>query len=322
MFRIGYRTVKTALGAAIAIAIAYYLKLDFYASAGIITILCIQKTRRQSIKISWERLLACVVGLLYASILFELFGYNPITIAILLLLFIPTTVVLKAQEGIATSSVIILHVFTSGYVSTSLIVNELAIIVIGIGCALLMNVYMPSVERELQKQQQAVERLFSKIFHEFAVYIRYGDRNWDGKEITEVAKILQDAKNTALNNVENHILRYNDQYYHYFKMREKQLDIIERMMPLLTSIEIQVKQGEMLGGFMEELSEGVTPKNTATLYLEKLEILRKKYKEMPLPHARDEFETRSALLYLAYEIEQYLLVKQQFQPVQNYSVFR
>ncbi|MFA9556009.1 aromatic acid exporter family protein [Evansella sp. AB-rgal1] len=322
MFKIGYRTLKTALGAAIAIAIAQAFQLEFFASAGIITILCIHKTRRKSFQLSYVRFLACSIGLFYAAILFELIGYHPISLAVLLLMFIPTTVLLKAQEGIVTSCVIILHIYASGYVSVPLIMNEFALISIGIGCALLMNAYMPSVERELQKQQQQIERLYAKIFHEFAIYIKYGDRQWDGKEITEAASLLNSAKNIAIQNLDNHILRYEDQYYHYFKMREKQLEIIERMMPLLAKIEIQVRQGEMIGNFMEELSGGVTPKNTAGKYIDKLEQLRNNFDEMPLPETRMEFEARSSLFYLVYEMEQYLLIKQQFKPIQNYSVFR
>ena len=41
-FRIGYRTIKTAVGTAISILIAQQLGLDNFASAGILTILCIQ----------------------------------------------------------------------------------------------------------------------------------------------------------------------------------------------------------------------------------------------------------------------------------------
>ncbi|MDG5788661.1 aromatic acid exporter family protein [Evansella sp. AB-P1] len=322
MFRIGSRTIKTALGAALAIAIAQFLQLDFYVSAGIITILSIQKTRRKSFQLSWIRLSACFIGLLFGVVFFELIGYNPLSLGLLLLLFIPTTVFLKIQDGIVTSSVIILHLYSTGYVTTDLIINELALIIIGIVCALLMNAYMPSVERDLQKRQQQVERLYSKIFHEFAIYVRYGDRDWDGKEIADAAKLLDAAQEIAMQNLDNHILRYDDQYFHYFEMRGKQLEIIERMMPLLTTIEVQIKQGEMIGEFMEELSEGVTPKNTAYFFIEKLDNIREVFNEMPLPKTRMEFKARSALFYLAYEIEQYLLIKQQFKPIQNYSIFR
>ncbi|WP_416151757.1 aromatic acid exporter family protein [Salipaludibacillus sp. HK11] len=322
MFKIGHRTLKTALGATLAVAIAQALQLDFFASAGILTVLCVQKTRRSSIQSSWARFLAAIIGIVFAVAIFESLGYHALSIGILTLLFIPTTVALKLQTGIVTSIVIIFHIYTVADLSISLLLNEVALITIGIGVALLMNSYMPSQENHLEKLQQQIEEYYATIFHEFAYYVRYGDNNWDGSEITKSEALLRNAKNGALQNLENHIMRYEDVYYHYFKMREKQLDIIERMMPLLTSIDQHVKQADMLADFMEELSEGVHPENTAHIYINKLESLQDSYKDMPLPKTREEFEARSALAHLVRELEQYLVIKRQFKTTREYKVFR
>ncbi|EUJ32989.1 hypothetical protein MFLO_05220 [Listeria floridensis FSL S10-1187] len=44
--KIGLRTLKTAFGAALAILIAEWLKLDYAVSAGVITVLSIQNTKK------------------------------------------------------------------------------------------------------------------------------------------------------------------------------------------------------------------------------------------------------------------------------------
>lgn len=312
MFKIGYRTLKTAIGAALAIAIAQGLGLNFYASAGILTILCVQKTRRRSLRTSWQRLLACTMGMLYGAVIFELIGYNPFAVAVLLFSFIPAVVFLKAQEGIVTSSVIILHLYTLNEVSVAIFINEFAIIVIGIGIALLMNTYMPSVEQDLKKIQNGIEDNYKKIFQQFARYLREGDTNWDGKEITEVVNQLKNGKDVALQSVENQVLRNNDQYYHYFKMREKQFDIIERMMPLISSLDHTVVQGKEIAEFLEDLSKGVTPEVASVDFLERLYKLQEHFKEMDLPKDRGEFEIRSSLFSFVKEMERYLIIKRQF----------
>lgn len=312
MFKIGYRTLKTAIGAAIAIAIAQWIGLTFYASAGIIAILCIQKTRRKSLLISWERFFACMIGLLYGAVLFELIGYNPFTIGLLLVLFIPTVVYFNAHEGIVTSSVIILHLYTLGQVNISIILNELGVIIIGIGVALLMNTYMPSVEGHLRKIQLKIENNYKTIFEQFSIYLQEGDNNWDGREITETADLLKRGKGIALENVENHLLRYDDQYYHYFKMREKQFDIIERMMPFITSFNEKIIQGKKISSFLLELSKAVTPNKSSVDFLDRLYELQDEFKQMELPKDREEFEIRSALFGLVKEIEQYLIIKRHF----------
>lgn len=57
MFKIGYRTLKTAIGTTISISIAKLIGLDSFASAGILTILCIKVTRKNRWKVHGSDLL-------------------------------------------------------------------------------------------------------------------------------------------------------------------------------------------------------------------------------------------------------------------------
>lgn len=312
MFKIGYRTIKTALGASIAIIIAQLLGLDNFSSAGIITILCIQVTKKKSVYASWHRFLACLIAMVYSTLLFQFIAFHPLVIGLILILFIPTTVALNVNEGIVTSSVIILHLYGSGNITFSLLVNETILIAVGVGVALIMNLYMPSVEKKLVAYQDRIETNFSSILMAVVRYLRDNDHSWDGKEITETANLLNEAKSLAFKDVENHFLREEDLHYHYFKMREKQFEIIERILPLVTNIPLIVKQSGILADFIEDLAENVHPQNTAILYLEKLEEMEAFFKGMELPQTREEFESRAALLQLMKEMERYLLLKHSF----------
>ena len=60
-FSIGYRTLKTAFGASVAIAIAQYFDLQFFTAAGILTILCIQPTKRKSVHAVYTRIVSTFV---------------------------------------------------------------------------------------------------------------------------------------------------------------------------------------------------------------------------------------------------------------------
>ncbi|MFJ7746097.1 aromatic acid exporter family protein [Peribacillus sp. NPDC097295] len=312
MFKIGYRTIKTALGTAIAIIIAQLLGLDNFSSAGIITILCIQVTKKKSVYASWHRFLACLIAMVYSTLLFHFIDFHPLVIGLILLIFIPTTVALNVNEGIVTSSVIILHLYGSGKITFSLLVNETILIAVGVGVALIMNLYMPSVEKKLFAYQDEIETNFSGILMAVVRYLRNNDHSWDGKEITETASLLNEAKSLAFKDVENHFLREEDLHYHYFKMREKQFEIIERILPLVTNIPLVVKQSGILADFIEDLAENVHPQNTAILYLKKLEELEAYFKGMELPQTREEFESRAALLQLMKEMERYLWLKHSF----------
>ncbi|MDF2790323.1 MAG: hypothetical protein K0S80_3423 [Neobacillus sp.] len=311
-FRIGYRTLKTAAGTAISILIAQQLGLDNFASAGILTILCIQVTKRRSLRTAWDRFLACVLVMPFSALFFEGIAYHPIVIGVMLLFFIPTVVMLKATDGVVTSSVIILHIYLANKISIDLFINELGVIITGIGVALLINVYMPSVDQKLRHFQSRIEGNFKVIFCEMVNYLRTGESDWSGMEITETAQVLDEAKSMAFLEIENHVLREENDYYYYFRMREKQFEILERVLPIVTSLTVTLPQGKMIAEFLQELSENIQPGNTAHIYLDKLKEMKKEFEEMELPKTREEFEVRAALLQLVKEMNEYLIIKSTF----------
>lgn len=311
-FKIGYRTIKTAFGTALSIMIAQAVGLDSYVSAGIITILCIQVTKRKSLQASWHRFLACLLAIIFASTFFEGIAYHPLVIGLLLLFFIPTVVMFKAKEGVVSSSVILLHIYSAHQVSVALLLNELGLVLIGIGVALFMNLYMPSVEIKLDEYQHQIEEKFKKIFFEIVRYLRTNESGWDGGEITEVARLIEEAKILAFQQVENRLLKQDRLYYHYFTIRDKQFEILERVLPTVTSIHTMVSQREMIADFIEEIAAGIHPGNRVYIYLEKLMKMRQEFHNMELPKTRQEFEARAALFHFTNEMERYLLIKSSF----------
>lgn len=312
MFKIGFRTIKTALGTAVSIFIAEMLSLDNFLSAGILTVLCIQNTKRKSMKTAWDRFLACQIGMLFSLVFFELLGYNPISIGLLILFFFPTVVMVKAKGGIVTSTVIILHFYAAENFTMELLINEYKLIIVGIGVALLVNMYMPSVEKVLKDQQVELEENFRIIFLEIANYLRTNDLNWDGKEILKTAELLKTANNLSYRSVENYLLRNEDYYFNYFKMREKQFEIIERVLPIVTSISKKVEQAHIVADLIEEIGESIQPKSSGNKFLNKLAELKKELNKMELPKNNEEFEALASLTHFVKEMEQYLIIKKSF----------
>ncbi len=148
---IGFRTAKTAVGVSISVLVSQLLQLQYFSSAGILTLLCIQKSRKQSIKAAVSRFFACFIGMFFASAVFWIFGFFPYSFFVLLLLFIPLCVRLRIQEGIASSSVIVMHVYMHKKPELSFFVNEFFVIAIGLGVALVINAYMPSIDKQLNQ---------------------------------------------------------------------------------------------------------------------------------------------------------------------------
>lgn len=304
--RIGFRTIKTAIGVSISILLAQALQLEYYTAAGILTLLCIQKSRKQSTQAVISRFFACIAGLLFSSLLFEVIGYQPYSFLVLLLLFIPFCVRFRIQEGIASSSVIVMHVYMHGKIEPSFYWNEIQVMLVGLGVGLLINWYMPSIDKELNRYKEEVDQLISKILNEMASYLKEGYTLWDGKELLLLSDTLQKAKRLAILDAENNLLRKENSYQAYFEHKQRQYDILERMLPSISRITVQMEQGIRIGDFVQELSHHLNNRSQTAYFREKLRDIRDYHKHLPLPESRNEFENRASLYTVANELERFI----------------
>ncbi|MGM0898118.1 MAG: aromatic acid exporter family protein [Bacillota bacterium] len=316
-YRIGYRTMKTALGAAIAIYLAQLIGLEYYVSAGILTILCIQPTKKKSVRAAFSRFVASIIAIGFAFVFFEMGAYHPIMLGIMILLFIPVLVSLGFSDGFVSSAVILLHLYDAQNLTGGLFLNEVMLMAIGFGTALIVNMYMPSIEKKLERYREDIERLYSTIFKETTIYLRQGESDWTGKELMESEKLLDKAKALAYQDVENHLLRHENKYYHYFDMREQQLQIIERILPKITALPVIVGQTQLVADFLEDLSEHVHSGNTADQYIHKLDRLKANFAAMPLPDTHEKFLAMADLNAIIQEMETYLEIKQSYKGFHN-----
>jgi uncharacterized membrane protein YgaE (UPF0421/DUF939 family) len=305
---IGYRTIKTAIGTALSIAVAEYFGLTYYPSAGILTLLCIKTTRKKSYLSARDRFIACLVGMFVSGCLFELIGYNPLVVSLVLLIIIPLNILFSTLEGLATSTVIILHIYLIKNITFEIIANELALMVIGIGFALVVNLYMPNVEKQLLSYQLVVETHFTRILLEIANYLRTHQSTWDGQEIIRVVETLEEAKHVALRYYENRS-QGDQNYLRYFEMRDRQFDILERMLLHTSYISGNFSQELIVANFLEDIANAVHPGNTASTYLEALESVRRELRDLSLPTTKEELENRAALVHLVGELKRYLQIK-------------
>src|SRR5699024_11358331 len=123
-------------------------------------------------------------------IFFGLLGYTPFALGLLLALFIPTTILLKIEQGIITSTVITLNLYVLGSIQYEFLKEQILLILIGIGTGLVMNLYMPRLDNKLKKKQNELERNFQVILIEIAKYIELGNLDWSRNKLVKNKKII------------------------------------------------------------------------------------------------------------------------------------
>ncbi|MFS0722365.1 aromatic acid exporter family protein [Paenibacillus sp. 1P07SE] len=306
---IGIRVIKTAIAGLAAIYTAMYLDLSPALSAGLLAILGVEVTRMRGIRNVAARMLASVLGLFFASLIFTLFGFEIWSLSIFILIAFPILTRLKLKEGIVTSSVIVFHVFERQEVTMALIGNEIMLLVTGLGWATVVNMlYMPREDHKLQKLRHEVEATFSTIFHELALTLQNPRHVWNGEELLQAGDQIKAGLERASSYQENVLWRYESYWRTYFEMRSQQLESIQQMLTLIAFVYEKVPQGLLLADVLLHLTEEVKSDVYEGTVERELDELEERYRQMPLPQTREEFEVRAAVLQLCHELERYLSV--------------
>ncbi|WP_214797931.1 MULTISPECIES: aromatic acid exporter family protein [unclassified Exiguobacterium] len=312
--KIGTRTLKTAVAAGIAMLISETIHLDYFVFAAIIAILSIQETRKKSIRASYERVMASLLAIGMGAAMFALLGYSPVTLTLYFVIFIPLVQQLKLQDGLITSVVILTHLYTEAQFSVELFINELLLIVIGVGVGLVVNMYMPTLDREIERIKDSIDRSLAVLFYDVAACVETGVYNNHSMMLIKTRDYLKEGKDLSLRRMGNSIGKRNeDMDYLYFRMRERQYDILKRVADNAREITMVVNEAKPVATFLRRVGDHVNEQADASVFLQELEEMIEHYrKNVPLPTTREEFEVRSSLLNILSDVKSYLILKERY----------
>lgn len=317
-YKIGFRTVKTAVGMTLGVIICKLLGLDNYASSAILVVLCIKHTKMHSVQAILSRLVSCLLILFLGSAIFSLLGQHAFVLGLIVLLFIPLTVVLNVQEGVITSCVILLHVFNAKAINGHLILNEIMLLIVGLGIAFLMNLMMPSLDKKLNHFKQDIENQITEIFNIFSQACSMHNDHLNIKSDSLLLNIKK-AKSLAFRDVKNHFVRNENSFYHYFDMREEQVELLKRMTSLLEKINTDDPILEKISQLMYEIGSNVNSNDYTALRLHSLYEIRLSLDDLPLPTTHKTLNSRAHIIQILNELEEYLNIKSQFGSLKLHS---
>lgn len=317
-YKIGFRTVKTAVGMTLGVIICKLLGLDNYASSAILVVLCIKHTKMHSVQAILSRLVSCLLILFLGSAIFSLLGQHAFVLGLIVLLFIPLTVVLNVQEGVITSCVILLHVFNAKAINGHLILNEIMLLIVGLGIAFLMNLMMPSLDKKLNHFKQDIENQITEIFNIFSQACSMHNDHLNIKFDSLLLNIKK-AKSLAFRDVKNHFVRNENSFYHYFDMREEQVELLKRMTSLLEKINTDDPILEKISQLMYEIGSNVNSNDYTALRLHSLYEIRLSLDDLPLPTTHKILNSRAHIIQILNELEEYLNIKSQFVSLKLHS---
>ncbi|MBP2098005.1 aromatic acid exporter family protein [Enterococcus rivorum] len=316
--KIGLRTIKTAISATISIIIASSLGLLYPTSAGIISVLSVTNTKKTSLKTGMYRLFSLALATLIAFICFSIIGFNAVAFGIYLLLFIPLAVRFRLSDGIVVSSVLVTHYLVEKDLSWQIIGNEFLLMIIGVGLALLMNLYMPDGEKRLKEDQEIIEAMFRKILNNMAAYLnQHSKERHLFERCTELRSFIRRGENWAKDYRENQLFGSADYYLDYFNMRRMQNNILQDMLRILEKIVVEPEQVENIQKLLQHTAETFAENNDGQEILDEIIDVYEDYRKKNLPQTREEFENRAQVFQLLQLFQAFIEIKADFAKAQQ-----
>lgn len=302
--------LKTGIGSAAAILIADSLGFLFSPSAGIITLLTIQNTKKETIVIALRRFEAFILAIVIAYVFFSAFGYSPITFGLFVFVFVAMCILTGLKDGIAMNTVLMTHFLIEKHVGISLILNEFGILVIGMGIGIFLNLLMPSKKKLIRKEQLLLEEEIKETLHRLADALRKKASERTGFAALELR--LEELLRRAYEEADNSLLSDTRYLVSYLEMRRLQLDVLRGIADDIEGIPVLLTQTFPIADFIEHIAASFHELNNVEGLLEELINLKEHYRQDQLPKTREEFEYRAMLFQILKELEYFLILKQNF----------
>lgn len=307
------KLIKYVVGSVVAVLLAAALRLEFAYAAGIITLLTIQDTKKETVKIAAKRIVIFIIMTILSAAVFPLAGYHVWAFGVVLIPYLICCIALDMKEAIAPIAVLCTHYISAGSCNAGMILNEFLILVIGAGVGILLNMFMPDSRAKLVEYQRTVDDKMIHILKRMALYMERDNKSdYTGECFDELDKMLINLKKEALYYMNNHFLGENDYYYEYMQMRARQCGILKRVYSDIVRLTTTPQQVRALADFVERIAGEFAEENDVQGLLEELEALKESYTVSELPKSREEFENRAMLYHIMEDLKVFLQIKREF----------
>lgn len=307
------KAFKIALAAVLSILTANLLGLRYAVTAGIITVLSIQNTKRETLKTARNRGLAFLCALILAFLCYSLLGFRVGAFIVYLFFFALLCLSTGWGEAIAMDSVLISHFLTEQDFGAEMLVNELLLFVIGTFFGILINLHLRKKEGEFDRLSRQVDEEIKGIVHRMSENLRREDKTgYNSDCFMRLEDKIRLAKECALRNWNNTLWSQTSYELDYIRMRENQSRVLRNIYDSIVQIKMLPTQTLQVAAFFEEIEAQYHRDNDVE---DLLVILGKMFADMKLqklPESREEFEARALLFYTLMQLEEFLKLKNRF----------
>lgn len=311
----GIYALKIALGSSVAIFIANIIGLQFATQAGVICVFSMLATAKDTIKISFVRLVSYIVTAVAAAIAFYFFKSEWLAYGVYIFITLFFAEMMGWQAALAANVVAGTHFFSIDVFAFDVVINEFYIICLGQLVALILNTMRNTDEQEV-RLRTAIRDIQGRMQGLLLDTIDYIESDGQNKQIwPELKETMELLDHYILKSAEYEGNKFEGDagyFLRYFEMRRNQLMVIRNLHGELRRMKEMPVQAQVIATYIAYMSEYVTELNVPTKQLEYMDELFKQMANEPLPMTRSEFENRACLYHVLMDLEDFLIIKKRY----------
>ncbi len=290
--------IKMVLGFLVGYLLAELFTLKSSFTAGVITVLSMAFTREEVLKNALKRGVSSLIGLAFAYLIFLIPMPRIYAIIIIVVILLPALVFMKLEIGAVIALTLISHLYLAEAANlTKTLLNSIYILIIGIGVALVLNLYNINVKKDVDAAKISVDDCFHHLATDVTNNVIPNFANVR-KVHDQATKILEVAKR-------NGEVNYVKKHEEYLRIRRLHLRIIEKIIETNSNLSKSHHQ-EVVMAFVNDVLAATGNEEKIKLMGNKLTETYVYFENLPLPITRKEFEERAELFHILKELEAFI----------------
>ena len=306
------KVLRIAIGSSLAIFLAELCHLEYATSAGIITFLTVQDTKRETLKLAVKRLLSYFITIFLAMVFLN-GSYHYLNFGLFMLCLVGISYVAGWDGAISVNAVIGTHFLMKGTFELSFALNELILVLIGSAIGVVVNLYMPKKDKRILCDIARLEAQMSAILSQLSIDIETLSQKVKGdRQLEDLEKALDKSISKAYHNFNNTLRQHSTYFISYLEMRKNQCVILQGIRDSIYAMTHVPEQAELIAAFVSHIGETIHEEDNVTELRSLLGMIFEHLERNPLPTSRKEFENRALLYHVLKDFEEFILVKEEF----------
>ncbi len=258
-----------------------------------------------------RRIGSTVLALAIAAVMFKLVGFNLWAFGIYLAIYVPASYALGLQVGLGPCSVLVTHLLAAQSIGLSMMINEVALMVIGSATAFLVNMYMLSYDRKIRQLMKALNEEMIELLLIFDKSL-CNHKQVEDDHFIKANQIIDEALSVAKMEIDNHFFNASEYEYNYILMRQSQVQILDKMQELINLLSYQTEECSFVGALFEQSARNIDKMTPGEWIIDETQAQITLFKDQLLKGKTEDPATTAILFSILNLFEELLRTKRAF----------